>query len=643
MAYWLGLILDSTLTSYSRIFFSRNHWSGALLLLATLITPAHGLAGLLGAITGNLSAVLFGMDRETIRSGGYGFNGILLGLGLGAGYQVGWHFHGLMLLLGAILTGVTAGLNYLSAVYLGLPALSVPFLVMMKIAPPIAQMCGSLKFSTARWSLWRIDIFLTHSILRELLENLSAIFFQKNALVGAFALIAVLIDSRIAGSLLVLGFVTSQALIDGFSFSNQSLEVGLLGFNSMLTALAVGGYFAVPGLAATAYAVLSSACATLVMISIPSLAVPFNLTAILFGFLLRLRPLGAKYLKVSPHTELSPEGALVADYEGAHSVSSKGPWISLPFYGSWRMSQGIDGAFTHQGPWRFAYDFQAVDAQGAIFRARGERLEDYYSFGSPVVAAGPGIVRAVVDQVPDNSLGVPNYAQNWGNYVIIEHTESRFSCVAHLKKGSICVAQGDRVKRGQVLGQCGNSGRSLFPHLHFQMQAHPWIGAQTIEFEFENIMYQKRFHRRQLVILEGEEVRNVSLASNDRIEAAGGVLKVVDGMIPLRQQPTLRKLYEDIPWIDESVSMDWISGPERGVLSADRRLDRSLQLLLRFFGVSIQRLRHYRLERSGEGLGVQVRAEQFLESPWGRYRLKEDTQGDLSLKLSPQRPEIRNP
>jgi len=40
---------------------------------------------------------------------------------------------------------------------------------------------------------------------------------------------------------------------------------------------------------------------------------------------------------------------------------------------------------------------------------------------------------------------------------------------AHLKSGSIEVEKGDRVKKGQRLGQVGNSGFSSTPHLHFQV------------------------------------------------------------------------------------------------------------------------------------------------------------------------------
>jgi murein DD-endopeptidase MepM/ murein hydrolase activator NlpD len=41
---------------------------------------------------------------------------------------------------------------------------------------------------------------------------------------------------------------------------------------------------------------------------------------------------------------------------------------------------------------------------------------------------------------------------------------------AHFKQHSIKVTQGQKVKQGQILGLCGNSGNSSEPHLHFHIQ-----------------------------------------------------------------------------------------------------------------------------------------------------------------------------
>ncbi len=53
-----------------------------------------------------------------------------------------------------------------------------------------------------------------------------------------------------------------------------------------------------------------------------------------------------------------------------------------------------------------------------------------------------------------------------------------------MRKNSFKVSKGEFVKRGDLLAHCGNSGRSPEPHVHFQMQTLPIVGARTINYPF---------------------------------------------------------------------------------------------------------------------------------------------------------------
>lgn len=64
-----------------------------------------------------------------------------------------------------------------------------------------------------------------------------------------------------------------------------------------------------------------------------------------------------------------------------------------------------------------------------------------------------------------------------GNAVVLDIGDGQYAYYAHMKPGSIRVKAGEHVKRGDWLGQIGNSGDSRWPHLHFQVTTSPDILA----------------------------------------------------------------------------------------------------------------------------------------------------------------------
>ena len=56
-----------------------------------------------------------------------------------------------------------------------------------------------------------------------------------------------------------------------------------------------------------------------------------------------------------------------------------------------------------------------------------------------------------------------------GNYVLIECQNTEI-LLAHMKEGSVLVAEGDTAEEGQEIGAVGNSGNSTQPHLHIHAE-----------------------------------------------------------------------------------------------------------------------------------------------------------------------------
>ena len=96
-------------------------------------------------------------------------------------------------------------------------------------------------------------------------------------------------------------------------------------------------------------------------------------------------------------------------------------------------------------------------------------VEDTACWGSPILAAGNGVVARTRDGMRDIKLNEPNATGGPGNHVIIDHGNSEYTLYAHLRLGSVVVKPGQTVEAGDTIGMCGNSGESTEPHLHFQL------------------------------------------------------------------------------------------------------------------------------------------------------------------------------
>jgi hypothetical protein len=124
---------------------------------------------------------------------------------------------------------------------------------------------------------------------------------------------------------------------------------------------------------------------------------------------------------------------------------------------------------------RYAIDWKREE-NGANFRGAADDVRSYLSYENRVLAVAAARVVAVKEGIVDNKPGhVGAEALNLsletiaGNLVVLDLGAGQFAFYAHLKPGSLKVRPGQRVNRGQVIAQVGNSGSSFEPHLHFEV------------------------------------------------------------------------------------------------------------------------------------------------------------------------------
>lgn len=148
--------------------------------------------------------------------------------------------------------------------------------------------------------------------------------------------------------------------------------------------------------------------------------------------------------------------------------------LILPFKDQWMVIWGGDtkelNYHVESEAQKNAFDFVITDSKGNSYKTDGKTNEDYYAFGKELFAPCDGEVVLVVDGVKDNVPGKLNPIYIPGNTVIIKTGNNEFLFFAHFKQHSIVVKEGQKIKQGQVLGLCGNSGNSSEAHLHFHIQ-----------------------------------------------------------------------------------------------------------------------------------------------------------------------------
>ncbi len=105
--------------------------------------------------------------------------------------------------------------------------------------------------------------------------------------------------------------------------------------------------------------------------------------------------------------------------------------------------------------------------------------------GTPIFATADGIV------------GKAQWFSSYGLYIRIDHGADLETRYAHMSK--LAVAAGERVKKGDIIGYVGSTGRSTGPHLHYEVRI-DGVAVNPIPYMVET-QAQQQFDRQ--AVLEG--------------------------------------------------------------------------------------------------------------------------------------------
>jgi len=113
--------------------------------------------------------------------------------------------------------------------------------------------------------------------------------------------------------------------------------------------------------------------------------------------------------------------------------------------------------------------------------------------GTPIFASGNGkIVRA-------------NRSSTYGNVIYIDHGYGYETRYAHMNKFAPKIRKGKKVKRGDLIGYVGNTGRSVAPHLHYEV-LYKSKHVNPIDFYFGNLSAEEFAAIQEASMQEGQSL-----------------------------------------------------------------------------------------------------------------------------------------
>jgi urea transporter/Flp pilus assembly protein TadD len=517
------------LNGCAEIFFLQGAAAGGMLIAITLLFPHLALPAIIATLSAYGFACLIGIEPQFTEAGYYTYNPFLVGLSVGYLCRTDqfYNVNGLPVLLLAVLAGVlalliTALMVRLLVAGLWLPVLSLPFALTSCLVWLIATRYSHvIPAATHDHPLLTADLGLP-LVITGLLRSFGALVFAPAVVPGILLALLILRYSRILFLLGVCGYYLGT-LVRALFLGSFTLALNdSSAFNFYLIAMAVGGVFLVPSLRSGLVAMVAVAASALLLevvvpfsraTGIPLFTFPFAIATLFTICSLRMvsSPLLAAGFGRTPEEVRENFLATRLRYGGVWRT------LSLPFAGKWSVWQGNNGRWTHQGIWRYAYDFVIVDDEGRTHRDAGGQLKDYYCYRMPVLSPVAGRVVRVVNDMTDNPVGTVSGGSNWGNLVLLYDPRGFYVELSHFTPQSIRVKKGDEVEQGTVLGHCGNSGHSPQPHIHVQVQGSESPTAATLPFSFVNYVCDGLYYANDL---PEEGLRIEPLCREKRLEEA---------------------------------------------------------------------------------------------------------------------------
>jgi len=467
------------------VFLITNPWIGLLLWLAIAQTPRLAGFAVLGLAIALGGQRLLGIEGDPRVQGSLRSNVILATIS--AGWMTGATFYPLQVQLAIAVAVALVTFVMTAAVLLLLRARSVPPLLWgygLSAGAMFMLFPVGTSLAAQHYTWWLIDARTIVDWTTLFLSSLGSLMFSPSVGTGIIVGGAILLWSRLAFVAGVIGWLAGALTAIG------AQQLGLVFYwlpaahNFFVAGMALGACYVLPGYASLMLAALAGAgsalCAMVLLAFVPAFAYLPLASGVTIWLALGTLSLARDDREFWRNTlfQFMPEEAWWREAFWARRLGRREPLLVVPVPGIVKIAQGFDGPLSHTGHLRHALDF----VRPPNFSSPTDSIWD-----APVIAPAAGVVESIRNNVPDNPLGLCNFADSWGNFVCIRLDQGGWALLAHFRQWSIVVQPGMRVEIGSHLGAAGNSGRSPVPHVHLQVQSGREPGARTVPFRLANI------------------------------------------------------------------------------------------------------------------------------------------------------------
>ncbi len=216
-----------------QVMFQNNAVSGLLMLVGIACNSwLLALLALLGNFVGTVTAFFSGYSKEDIEDGLYGFNGTLVGIAVGVFMEPGVASL-LLLVAGSMLSTWIARVFAYQKLLSGFTA---PFILAVWLLQAICRgWFPSLLSSSVMPEETAADWFRVFSL------NIGQVMFQGGSVLsGLFFLAGILLNSRVHALYTVWGALLPLGMVWMVGSDYAAFNAGLLGYNAVLCAIALG-------------------------------------------------------------------------------------------------------------------------------------------------------------------------------------------------------------------------------------------------------------------------------------------------------------------------------------------------------------------------------------------------------------------